>query len=197
MPCLVFQKVVIGNQEDWAIKGVIRALSRFFVPTNRIIVNTQAETISEGWTSTISNLIARAEKIMRYIENEKNSIGIVTQAGLVFMPGVPRPHLSVISAITLGFDRVALGYSLGVPIFVLGKNESLLFQFASLLAKKPSEKTLDDLVLELTKGYQSLTELVESSVKNAYISLKLTGNQPYISLKVLKENLIGEENVPV
>ena len=194
---MVFQKVVIGNQEDWAIKGAIRALSRFFVPTNRIIVNTQAKTISEGWTSTISNLIARAEKIMRYIENEKNSIGIVAQAGLVFMPGVPRPHLSVISAITLGFDRVALGYSLGVPIFALGKNESLLFQFASLLAKKPTEKTLDDLVLELTKGYQSLTELVESSVNNAYISLKLMGNQPYISLKVLKENLIGEENVRV
>lgn len=192
---LAFHKIIIGNQEDWAIKGVMRGLSYFFIPSGKILVNIEAESICEGWTSTLDNLIVRAEKIMKYVEEEKNSIGVVVQAGLVFMPGTPRPIIAVVSAITLGFDNVALGYSLGVPIVSLGKNESFTVQLASLLAKKSIDGTIDELILDLTKGYQSLVELAENSVKNSYISLKLTGGRPYIALKELKENLFAVENI--
>lgn len=190
--------MIIGNQEEWAKKGTLKALGSFMGFPKSLVINIPIEPISEGWLSTLENLVMRLEKINKYVEKENNSVGVVSQVGLVFMPGIPRPVIAVLSGICFGSEKVVIGYSIGPPLLVLGKEESFTIQLASIISKKPfDEDPLEEFILDYTKGHQSLTDLTEQAVKNALIAYKLGGNQPFIFLKNLKEYFESELGIDV
>lgn len=188
------ETVIIGNEEVWAVKGIKGGLRGLFLPAREVVLHVPTDPISNGWTDLFEKLLVRVQKVNDYA-SEKGSIGVAIQAGMVVLPGQPVPVLNVTSAICLGADKVALGYSFGPPLPFITRSELYVTQVAAHLVKLPPNEGLDDLVLEITKGSLSLSDVVEQSVRSAIISYKAFGNQPYVSIDALRE-LVEFEGAP-
>jgi len=180
--------VYIVNEEPWALAAAAKVSREVYPSSQTVAIHAEAEPLAFGWADTLRNLAVRVEKAGRYLEEESSAVAVSFQAGVAFLPAIPRPAIVVSSAVCSSPGKLALGYSVGPPLEFLAKNESLPQQVARFIAKLPAASDpLDELLLEATKGFLSARELAESSLKNAFISLRVERYMPYLTIERLKE----------